>query len=369
MSPKSDAHEVSSLGRSAGDCGSAVLQVPQGPLSARRRPAVALFAVGTLAWLVGAPTRAPLIAQLTVDGEGTYAQGLYGGPCETSDSRQGRAPGIGEQWTIRNVITRYHFPPVVSFLPVGAEVGQVSPPECRPVWLPPGDYVRRVLGYENTFELICSWGDPADCTQTGIRRIADENIDESVSFTVSERCRPPLVGEISYMKGEAFDGNGTPLARGDRVRPGEEIRTGPGTKLEFSSPGIRVRLGPDSHFTNSVHTCTPERPWTVPRVLGTIWVEVFGGSWEVELGDMGGGTRGTTFEMRTIDGEDGDPRGSLLRVHEGEVEAWNLARPEERVMVAAGHTTRVVGDAPPSEPEPFTPDDTWAELEAATEGS
>jgi hypothetical protein len=110
------------------------------------------------------------------------------------------------------------------------------------------------------------------------------------------------------------------LKKGDVLRIGDEISTGPDGNLEIEYyDGSIMRLGPNSSVKIENDWCTTNSV-KIQMIMGKFWTKVKkilgGGKFEVSTERNGGGVRGTEFSFEIVNDIE------VIKVYEGEFEVY-----------------------------------------------
>ncbi len=166
----------------------------------------------------------------------------------------------------------------------------------------------------------------------------------TVTFTEARAARP--IGMVVGVTGAVQTGDGAALSAGDRLAPGNAVRTGPGASAVLGlADGSRVRVEAGTTLVLERLTLDADRQRRVELRVDagevTALVERPGGSFQIATPAGTAGVRGTVF--RFAQAEAAPVR---LETLEGTV---NLAG-GSAVDVTAGHGSRVAAGAAPEDP-------------------
>lgn len=140
-----------------------------------RARVLALTAV--LAWPAAAR------AQTVIDREGTYAPGVYRGPCLELDTHRDAPPKVGDERRVRYLAST-----IRRGGPSGPELFTSVPPACEGIPLERGSYVMQIRGFETRWRYLCRYAGqpPGRCTEIIKETLLDTIYESDVGFTISE---------------------------------------------------------------------------------------------------------------------------------------------------------------------------------------
>lgn len=159
-----------------------------------------------------------------------------------------------------------------------------------------------------------------------------------------------LIGNARMISADARSTR--PLSTGDRLHGGDEVTTGPGSRLELILPdSSRVRFNENTRFRiQEVHYGgeNSSRNVRINVTLGKAWANVVRaagskGRFELQCENAVAGVRGTIYRMDVE-----NDRSALVKVYEGQVQVSGGGKPEAAAAVPAAveAPSRVAGPRP-----------------------
>ncbi|MBI1759875.1 MAG: FecR domain-containing protein [Acidobacteria bacterium] len=150
----------------------------------------------------------------------------------------------------------------------------------------------------------------------------------------------------------------------DELKAGDTIVTGKKGRLVLGlSDGSQAVIAPQTMVVIQNLQQSPRTLFNVLRGKTRVHIEKYGGQpnpYRVNTPTAVIAVRGTIFDVLVKDNE------TEVFLHEGQVSVFNLALPDQPVLLAPGHTTRISGERVPRNPNTFKPgrnDDSFRDTE------
>jgi hypothetical protein len=139
----------------------------------------------------------------------------------------------------------------------------------------------------------------------------------------------------------------------DELNAGDTIVTGKKGRLVLGlSDGSQAVIAPQTTVVIQNLQQSPRTLFNILRGKTRVHIEKFGGQpnpYRVNTPTAVIAVRGTIFDVLVKDNE------TEVFLHEGQVSVFNLALPNQPVLLAPGQTTRIVGERVPRNPNTFKP--------------
>lgn len=139
----------------------------------------------------------------------------------------------------------------------------------------------------------------------------------------------------------------------DELNAGDTIVTGKKGRLVLGlSDGSQAVIAPQTTVVIQNLQQSPRTLFNVLRGKTRVHIEKFGGQpnpYRVNTPTAVIAVRGTIFDVLVKDDE------TEVFLHEGQVSVFNLALPNQPILLAPGQTTRIIGERVPRNPNTFKP--------------